>query len=118
MSRSRAARRCGAWRAAGLAGRGPPARCWPPAAASRARTTATGAGQADDGRATRRPRVGTVTFSNWPLYIDKKTDQDFDRRSAATIKYIEDYNDNEEFFAKVRQELEGDRPDRPRARRR
>ncbi len=54
--------------------------------------------------------IGTVTFSNWPLYIDKKTGPGWEKDSGGTLKYIEDYNDNEEFFAKVRQELEDDLP--------
>jgi spermidine/putrescine transport system substrate-binding protein len=52
----------------------------------------------------------TLTVSNWPLYIDKGQIKDFDRRFDTTVKYIEDINDNEEFFAKVRQELESGRP--------
>jgi spermidine/putrescine transport system substrate-binding protein len=52
----------------------------------------------------------TLTVSNWPLYIDKSQIKDFDRRFDTKVKYIEDINDNEEFFAKVRQELESDRP--------
>jgi len=54
--------------------------------------------------------IGTLVFSNWPLYIDKKVLKDFEKRYDANVKYTEDINDNEEFFAKVRQELEADRP--------
>jgi spermidine/putrescine transport system substrate-binding protein len=59
--------------------------------------------------------IGTVTFSNWPLYIDStskgsKTISGWEKATGGQMKYIEDYNDNEEFFAKVRQELESDRP--------
>ena len=59
--------------------------------------------------------IGTVTFSNWPLYIDStsqgsKTVSGWEKATGGNMKYIEDYNDNEEFYAKVRQELEADRP--------
>jgi spermidine/putrescine transport system substrate-binding protein len=51
-----------------------------------------------------------LTVSNWPYYIDKDQIKDFERRFDTNVKYIEDINDNDEFFAKVRQELESDRP--------
>jgi len=44
---------------------------------------------------------GTVTISNWPLYIDKKTVPDFEKATGLTVKYIEDVNDNAEFFGKM-----------------
>jgi spermidine/putrescine transport system substrate-binding protein len=47
-----------------------------------------------------------ITYSNWPLYIDRKVIRDFDQRTAAHLRYREDINDYEEFFAKVRQQLE------------
>ena len=47
-----------------------------------------------------------VVFSNWPLYIDKKVLKDFRSEHQARVKYIEDINDNQEFFGKVRQPLE------------
>ena len=50
--------------------------------------------------------IGTVVFSNWPLYIDRKVIPPWDKKYSGSLKYIEDINDNEEFFAKVRQELE------------
>jgi spermidine/putrescine transport system substrate-binding protein len=54
--------------------------------------------------------IGTLTVSNWPLYIDKKTPKGWEKQYNATLKYTEDVNDNDEFFAKVRQELESGRP--------
>ncbi len=50
--------------------------------------------------------IGTVTFSNWPLYIDKAVIPPWQKQVDGKLKYVEDYNDNEEFFAKVRLELE------------
>lgn len=44
---------------------------------------------------------GNLTISNWPLYIDKQTVPDFEKESGIKVKYIEDINSNEEFFAKM-----------------
>ena len=44
---------------------------------------------------------GELTISNWPLYIDKQTIPDFEKETGVTVKYIEDVNANEEFFAKM-----------------
>jgi spermidine/putrescine transport system substrate-binding protein len=54
--------------------------------------------------------IGTLAFTNWPLYIDKSVLEDFEREFDATVRYTEEINDNEEYFAKVRQELESGRP--------
>jgi spermidine/putrescine transport system substrate-binding protein len=45
--------------------------------------------------------TGDVTISNWPLYIDKQTVPDFEKETGLSVKYIEDVNANEEFFAKM-----------------
>src|SRR5215211_7002180 len=44
---------------------------------------------------------GDLTISNWPLYIDKQTVPDFEKATGVSVKYIEDVNDNVEFFGKV-----------------
>jgi len=44
---------------------------------------------------------GEMTISNWPLYIDKQTVPDFEKATGLSVKYIEDVNANEEFFAKM-----------------
>jgi spermidine/putrescine transport system substrate-binding protein len=49
---------------------------------------------------------GDVTISNWPFYIDKQTVSDFEKATGVSVKYIEDVNDNAEFFAKVQPLLE------------
>ena len=53
-----------------------------------------------------------VRWGNWPLYLDfdsdKKTYPTLDKFTAATgidVKYLEDYNDNDEFFGKVQAQL-------------
>jgi spermidine/putrescine transport system substrate-binding protein len=52
-----------------------------------------------------------MTFSNWPLYIDvdEKTKghpslDKFQKKYGTKVKYVEEINDNVEFFGKVRQE--------------
>jgi spermidine/putrescine transport system substrate-binding protein len=49
--------------------------------------------------------VGGLVWANWPLYIDKKTLKTFDRQFSTRVKYVEEINDNFEFFGKVRQQL-------------
>jgi spermidine/putrescine transport system substrate-binding protein len=44
---------------------------------------------------------GDLTISNWPLYIDNKTVPDFEKATGVHVKYIEDVNDNAEFFGKL-----------------
>jgi spermidine/putrescine transport system substrate-binding protein len=44
---------------------------------------------------------GDLTISNWPLYIDKKTVPEFEKATGVQVKYIEDVNDNAEFFGKM-----------------
>ncbi len=51
-------------------------------------------------------RFDRLTFSNWPLYIDKAVLRDFERRFDANVRYFEDINSNDEFFGKVRTQLE------------
>ncbi|WP_028058190.1 ABC transporter substrate-binding protein [Candidatus Solirubrobacter pratensis] len=59
----------------------------------------------------RHPKVpiGNWTFSNWPLYIDKKVLKSFDKEFGGHVKYVEDINDNDEFYGKVRQQLQAGR---------
>ena len=46
-----------------------------------------------------------LDFANWPLYIDKQVIKDFEAETGAKVKYVEEINDNEEFFGKIRQPL-------------
>jgi spermidine/putrescine transport system substrate-binding protein len=55
----------------------------------------------------------TLTFANWPLYIDvddktkrRPTLDRFQKRYGTRVRYVEEINDNVEFFGKVRQEYE------------
>lgn len=54
-----------------------------------------------------------INWSNWPLYIDINDDTGerpslarFQEQTGITVTYTEDVNDNAEFFAKVRTQLE------------
>lgn len=44
-------------------------------------------------------------FANWPAYIDEETVDLFTEASGISLKYTEDYNDNNEYFAKVQADL-------------
>ena len=50
----------------------------------------------------------TLRFSNWPYYIDvdektkeRPTLDQFKKETGTTVKYVEDINDNNEFFGKI-----------------
>jgi spermidine/putrescine transport system substrate-binding protein len=52
---------------------------------------------------------GKLTISQWPLYIDpgkKGTIAEFEKKSGVDVKYVEDINDNDQFFGKIRPLLE------------
>ncbi len=51
--------------------------------------------------ATAGESTGKLKISNWPLYIDKQTIKDFEKESGIKVEYVEDVNDNDEFFGKV-----------------
>jgi spermidine/putrescine transport system substrate-binding protein len=58
-----------------------------------------------------KPKLGkTLTFSNWPLYIDVKNHKhpsldQFTKRYGVKVNYIEDINDNASFFGKIQAQL-------------
>ena len=54
--------------------------------------------------------IGDWTFSNWPLYIDKKVIKNFNKKYGGKCKYVEEINDNFEFYGKIRQQLEQGKP--------
>ena len=50
------------------------------------------------------PVKGQLTISQWPLYIDpgkNGTVAEFEGKTGVDVKYIEDINDNSEFFGKM-----------------
>src|SRR3712207_9360508 len=71
---------------------------------------------ATTGAATTAPTDTTLaerlTISNWPLYIDideqtkrRPTIEQFQRETGVRVRYIEDVNDNEEWFGKFQAQL-------------
>jgi spermidine/putrescine transport system substrate-binding protein len=51
-----------------------------------------------------------LVFANWPLYIDQKgkrrpTLEKFEKESGVRVKYVEEINDNEEWFGKYQAQL-------------
>jgi spermidine/putrescine transport system substrate-binding protein len=77
--------------------------------------------EGDEGTGTvERQLAGTLRISNWPLYIDideetkkRPTLQQFQEEFGVNVRYIEDINDNDEFFGKVQAPLRnGDSIDR------
>jgi spermidine/putrescine transport system substrate-binding protein len=48
----------------------------------------------------------SIYVANWPLYIeeDRGTLKEFQKKYGAKVKYVEEVNDNTEFFGKVRQQ--------------
>ncbi|MGA9374834.1 MAG: spermidine/putrescine ABC transporter substrate-binding protein [Mycobacterium sp.] len=62
-------------------------------------TSSTGA--QDDGG----PASGTLRVSNWPLYMADGFIAAFQTASGLTVDYKEDFNDNEQWFAKVKEPL-------------
>ncbi len=51
------------------------------------------------------PASGTLRVSNWPLYMADGFIAAFQTASGITVDYKEDYNDNEQWFAKVKEPL-------------
>ena len=53
---------------------------------------------------------GDLTISNWPAYIDKNTVAEFEKKTGISVEYIEDVNDNNEFFSKLQPTLANSDP--------
>src|SRR5882757_3813997 len=51
------------------------------------------------------PATGTLRISNWPLYMADGFVAAFQKSSGLTVDYKEDFNDNEEWFAKNKDPL-------------
>jgi len=55
------------------------------------------------------PVKGEITISNWPAYMDTGKDNtvaEFEDETGVKVDYVEDVNDNAEFFGKLRPQLE------------
>ena len=74
----------------------------------------TGGGGDDDGseaeaaRIKKEPIADSLYFANWPLYIeeDRGTLKEFEKEYGTKVRYVEEVNDNTEFFGKVRQQYD------------
>ncbi|WP_099025184.1 polyamine ABC transporter substrate-binding protein [Mycolicibacterium palauense] len=55
----------------------------------------------DDGS----PATGLLRVSNWPLYMADGFVADFQKATGLEVDYKEDFNDNEQWFAKVKEPL-------------
>ncbi len=55
------------------------------------------------------PVKGNLMIAQWPLYVDpgkRGTIAEFEKASGVDVKYVEEINDNNEFFGKLRPMLE------------
>jgi spermidine/putrescine transport system substrate-binding protein len=55
------------------------------------------------------PVKGQLTISQWPLYIDpgkKGSVAEFEKATGVDVKYVEEINDNDQFYGKLRPQLE------------
>jgi spermidine/putrescine transport system substrate-binding protein len=48
---------------------------------------------------------GELYVANWSFYIDRKTVPEFEEQTGISVKYVEEVNDNNEFFGKVQPQL-------------
>jgi spermidine/putrescine transport system substrate-binding protein len=51
------------------------------------------------------PASGNLRISNWPLYMADGFIAGFQTASGLTVDYMEDFNDNDQWFAKVKEPL-------------
>ncbi len=49
---------------------------------------------------------GNLSIANWSFYIDNKTVPEFQKETGVSVKYVEEVNDNADFFGKVQPQLE------------
>lgn len=62
----------------------------------------------DDGEASKSGGGSELYFANWPAYIDEDkptTIDDFREETSIDMKYTTEYNDNNEYFAKIQPQL-------------
>ena len=50
----------------------------------------------------------SLYFANWPAYMDKERTalKSFQKKNGTKVKYVEEINDNDQFFGKVRQQYD------------
>jgi spermidine/putrescine transport system substrate-binding protein len=68
-----------------------------------------GGSKPEEEKAIAKGKIGSsLYFANWPLYIDEKRSalKKFEAKYGTKVKYVEEINDNDQFFGKVRQQYE------------
>jgi spermidine/putrescine transport system substrate-binding protein len=68
-----------------------------------------GGGGSEEVKAIAKGKIaGPLYVANWPFYIeeDRGTLKEFQQEVGAEVKYVEEVNDNTEFFGKVRQQYD------------
>jgi spermidine/putrescine transport system substrate-binding protein len=68
-----------------------------------------GGDSAEESKAIPKGKIGSNLYvANWPLYIDEERSalKSFEQKHGTKIKYVEEINDNTEFFGKVRQQYD------------
>jgi spermidine/putrescine transport system substrate-binding protein len=68
-----------------------------------------GGGDSKEQETIAKGEIGSEIYvANWPLYIeeDRGTLKDFQKEVGPKVKYVEEINDNTEFFGKVRQQYD------------
>ncbi len=92
----------GAFAAAALAAGGP---AFLAACSSKSSDTNTSTGTSEVTGGTAEQASGNLRISNWPLYMADGFVAQFQTASGISVDYKEDFNDNEEWFAKVKDPL-------------
>jgi spermidine/putrescine transport system substrate-binding protein len=78
-------------------------------AACGSETGGTGGDEEEEAKTIKKGEISdSLYFANWPLYIeeDRGTLKEFEKKYGTKVKYVEEVNDNNEFFGKVRQQYE------------
>ena len=68
-----------------------------------------GGDSAEESKTIPKGKIGDSLYvANWPLYIDEERSalKSFQKKHGTKIKYVEEINDNTEFFGKVRQQYD------------
>jgi spermidine/putrescine transport system substrate-binding protein len=68
-----------------------------------------GSSDSDEQKTIAKEKISdSLYFANWPLYIeeDRGTLKEFEKEFGTKTKYVEEINDNTEFFGKVRQQYD------------
>jgi spermidine/putrescine transport system substrate-binding protein len=68
-----------------------------------------GGDSAEESKAIAKGKIASDLYvANWPLYIDEERSalKSFQQKNGTKVKYVEEINDNTEFFGKVRQQYD------------